>query len=45
MKQCPKCHQTYSDEQLNFCLDDGEMLTTYYPVPEQRGYADDVPRR
>lgn len=26
MKQCPKCHKTYVDETLNFCLDDGEWL-------------------
>lgn len=27
MKQCPRCNQTYTDEQLNFCLSDGELLT------------------
>jgi TolB-like protein/Flp pilus assembly protein TadD len=26
MKRCPKCSQTYTDEALNFCLDDGEWL-------------------
>ena len=26
MKICPKCQQTYSDENLNFCLDDGTVL-------------------
>jgi TolB-like protein/Flp pilus assembly protein TadD len=26
MKQCPKCSRTYTDETLNFCLDDGEWL-------------------
>lgn len=26
MKHCPKCSKTYSDETLNFCLDDGEWL-------------------
>ena len=26
MKQCPKCHKEYSDETLNFCLDDGAWL-------------------
>jgi Tol biopolymer transport system component len=26
MKRCPKCKQTYSDDSLNFCLDDGEWL-------------------
>ena len=26
MKTCPRCNQTYTDEQLNFCLNDGELL-------------------
>jgi len=26
MRVCPKCNETYSDENLNFCLTDGEML-------------------
>jgi hypothetical protein len=26
MKVCPKCDQTYDDQNLNFCLNDGEML-------------------
>ena len=26
MKRCPQCHKTYTDETLNFCLDDGEWL-------------------
>jgi Tol biopolymer transport system component len=26
MKRCPKCEQTYADETLNFCLEDGEWL-------------------
>jgi Tol biopolymer transport system component len=26
MKQCPKCSRTYTDETLNFCLEDGEWL-------------------
>jgi Tol biopolymer transport system component len=26
MKKCPKCDQTYADETLNFCLEDGEWL-------------------
>ena len=26
MKQCPQCRRTYSDETLNFCLDDGSIL-------------------
>jgi hypothetical protein len=27
MKICPQCQKTYSDENLNFCLDDGTTLT------------------
>lgn len=26
MKRCPKCDRTYTDETLNFCLEDGEWL-------------------
>lgn len=26
MKVCPKCNQAYTDEGLNFCLSDGELL-------------------
>ena len=27
MKICPKCNKTYTDQNLNFCLDDGTVLT------------------
>jgi len=27
MKICPTCRKTYTDENLNFCLDDGTVLT------------------
>lgn len=27
MKFCPRCNQTYADENVNFCLNDGELLT------------------
>src|SRR5215470_14953958 len=27
MKVCPRCQKTYSDDNLNFCLDDGTVLT------------------
>lgn len=27
MKICPRCNKTYTDANLNFCLDDGSMLT------------------
>src|SRR5215218_8303529 len=26
MKRCPKCRRDYTDETLNFCLDDGAQL-------------------
>lgn len=26
MKRCPKCGQSYADANLNFCLNDGELL-------------------
>jgi Tol biopolymer transport system component len=38
MKRCPKCNAEYTDETLNFCLDDGEWLvssdTTQEPTTE-----------
>lgn len=27
MKQCPQCRETYSDDSLNFCLNDGTPLS------------------
>lgn len=27
MKVCPRCQKTYQDDNLNFCLDDGSVLT------------------
>jgi len=33
MKVCPRCNKTYSDDTLNFCLDDGELLTMMQPSP------------
>lgn len=41
MKQCPRCNQTYTDDQLNFCLNDGELLTNFAAEPGR--YADDAP--
>ncbi len=43
MKQCPRCSQTYSDESLNFCLEDGELLTTFAKEPPPSRYGDDSP--
>lgn len=43
MKQCPKCFHTYTDVNLNFCLEDGEMLTAFASEPPPARYADDPP--
>lgn len=43
MKQCPRCQQTYSDDNLNFCLEDGELLTAFAQEPPLSRYADDSP--
>jgi hypothetical protein len=49
MKTCPSCNRSYTDEALNFCLQDGSPLvnvaalpsettaTARYPVPEMTG--------
>lgn len=33
MKRCPNCHRTYTDEALNFCLEDGTPLLNEVPRP------------
>lgn len=33
MKSCPQCHQSYEDENLNFCLNDGTALTAAGQAP------------
>ncbi len=43
MKQCPRCNQTYTDDQLNFCLNDGELLTNFASEPSPSRYMDDSP--
>lgn len=43
MKQCPRCKQTYSDPSLNFCLEDGELLTAFAQEPPLGRYADETP--
>jgi len=40
MKQCPRCNKTYTDEALNFCLEDGELLTI---LPMESPRFDDPP--
>lgn len=48
MKRCPSCGQSYSDENINFCLNDGELLSrqtgsSSYQPPYSQGAADDSP--
>src|SRR5450755_1290072 len=44
MKHCPVCNQTYTDENLNFCLNDGELLRLMASEPrQQRSFLDDSP--
>jgi hypothetical protein len=41
MKRCPKCGQTFADQNLNFCLNDGELLM--YQQEDPRPFADEPP--
>ena len=34
MKRCPQCDRVYSDETLNFCLEDGSSLEAAPGVAE-----------
>lgn len=34
MKICPQCHQKYSDDTLNYCLNDGVKLDVFGSEPE-----------
>ena len=46
MKRCPKCGQNYTDENINFCLIDGELLSrqvSSFDPPYRQGSADDSP--
>jgi Domain of unknown function (DUF4190) len=40
MKRCPKCGQTYEDKDLNFCFNDGELLSYLAPDAPASGYSD-----
>lgn len=40
MKKCPKCGQTYADKNLNFCYNDGELLSYLSEDAVQGGFAD-----
>lgn len=35
MKICPRCQKTYTDDNLNFCLEDGSVLTQMAAQPPQ----------
>ncbi|HKX83453.1 MAG TPA: DUF4190 domain-containing protein [Pyrinomonadaceae bacterium] len=51
MKRCPRCGHAYTDELINFCLNDGELLQqfetdeppTLFSDPLPSAYADDSP--
>lgn len=49
MKRCPACGQGYTDDTLNFCLSDGELLMQYTGDQQfagdlpPRSFADDSP--
>lgn len=40
MKICPYCNQTYTDETLNFCLNDGSALTAKESDPPPTVFMD-----
>ncbi len=40
MKTCPKCNQTYTDAELYFCLNDGEMLVAANAEPSPTIFMD-----
>src|ERR1051325_7888928 len=33
MKVCPRCQKTYTDDNLNFCLEDGSVLNAMNAAP------------
>ncbi|MFV0389985.1 MAG: hypothetical protein ACK5NT_14680 [Pyrinomonadaceae bacterium] len=43
MKICPKCKKEYADDSLNFCLDDGSLLSVYEASPTPQPVAATVP--
>ena len=44
MKRCPRCGQTYTDENINFCLNDGELLSRQSsPSSYRSSVVDDSP--
>jgi hypothetical protein len=43
MKHCPKCGRSYSDPSINFCLEDGELLSRLPARSSQEMEAGDPP--
>ena len=43
MKRCQRCNRTYSDDNLNFCLEDGELLAHYADEEPTRSLRDNPP--
>lgn len=43
MKRCPRCGQGYTDTQINFCLNDGELLMQYEPDEPPTLFSDPLP--
>jgi hypothetical protein len=43
MKRCPRCNRIYSENDLNFCLDDGELLQHYNEEEPTRPLRSDNP--
>lgn len=43
MKRCPRCDRVYSDDSLNFCLEDGELLAVYTDEEPTRALRDAPP--
>ena len=43
MKRCPRCNRTYPDDNLNFCLDDGELLALFSGEEPTRSLRDESP--
>jgi hypothetical protein len=43
MKKCVRCGQTYSDDTLNFCLNDGELLVNFTGEEPRSLFPDEPP--
>lgn len=43
MRRCPLCGQTYTDPTINFCLNDGELLSRLVEEGSGGTFADELP--